>query len=158
MPGAHVFPCAEAVFGGMKLQPYVHSCIVTVECGVTTSQFMVYFKRHRYLPVNQALPGLDFHGEVLVMRMGRDGTVVNMRGGDGATSDWLSVEYVDTRFRERQLTFHQVHSSDFNLSVWSLSLFVIDAPWEPQQPQVQLALVVVREPDCDTAIVLFLCC
>ena len=90
--GLGAFPCVEAVLDGMKRQPYVHNCTVTIEYGVSRTQFEVFFKRHRNLPVNNALPGLAFRGELLITRVGRTGAVVNMRGGDASMADWLSVE------------------------------------------------------------------
>jgi hypothetical protein len=76
------------------LQPHVHNCTVTVLDGMQSFVYKVYFKRHKYLPLNRSIPVHGDHcrlrGDIVVMRAAARGDgVVSMRGCDAQVSDWL---------------------------------------------------------------------
>lgn len=91
--GDYSFPCPEAVFGSMRVQPYIHDCLITVFDHAQPVQFLVLFKKHRHLHLNLCLSGsVSFHGELVVMRLGRGNTVVNMRPHDYSLADWVASQ------------------------------------------------------------------
>jgi hypothetical protein len=103
---AQRFPVAESVLDGAKTQSHIHDCTVGIDDGPNTYVFRVFFKRHRYLPLNKAVPVLhpcgcqphgncQLRGDVVVMRVAADGRgVVNMRGLDTVLADWMIKRYV----------------------------------------------------------------
>lgn len=88
------FPFAESLFQDARVQPYIHSCFVTVYEGRHIYRFCIFFKRHCRLPPNLLLGGTenDFRGDAVVMRVGADHQlVVNMRGRDVSIADYMMV-------------------------------------------------------------------
>ncbi|KAF8573979.1 hypothetical protein K439DRAFT_1373777, partial [Ramaria rubella] len=86
------YPFVESVFEGAVVQPYIHDCLVYVVEGRHTYHFRIFFKRHCRLLVNQAVHptnGMAFRGDVLVMRVGQQNELVNMRGRDTIVADWV---------------------------------------------------------------------
>lgn len=86
---------AGSVLDQAKIQPYVHDCLVQVQEGAEVHRLRVFYKRHRRLRVNNALPFMRrnapiIRGDFVVMRVGVfPGSVVNMRGRDTVISDWM---------------------------------------------------------------------
>lgn len=83
----------EEVMGGIRTQPYVHDVIVTVIRGQHSYRFNIFMKNHRLLPINSTIsalvPGSQWNGDVLVMKMGRTVPgVINMSGADGQLADF----------------------------------------------------------------------
>lgn len=89
------FPFIESLFQDVRLQSYIHNCLVTVHEGRHTYRFCVFFKRHCRLPRNLLL-GIaenDFRGDVVVMRVGAvPQVVVNMRGRDVSIADYMMAK------------------------------------------------------------------
>jgi hypothetical protein len=86
------FPVAESVLDGASLQSHVHDCLVFVDDGQHSFSYDVFYKRHKFLPINSSIPDVDdadrMRGDVLVMRRGRTGDgVVNMRERDTVIAD-----------------------------------------------------------------------
>ncbi|THV00403.1 hypothetical protein K435DRAFT_854751 [Dendrothele bispora CBS 962.96] len=68
---------------GAKTQPYVHDVVVSVTYRRKAYKFRVFFKRHKLLPINQAvrqLAGIDVEGDVLVVAVGKKVNIRNLRG------------------------------------------------------------------------------
>ncbi|KAI6102049.1 hypothetical protein EDD17DRAFT_1489529, partial [Pisolithus thermaeus] len=88
---AQHFPVPESMLQGACLQPYVHSCQVTVHEAQHTYWFCIFFKQHCYLPLNPALSagGSLFQGDAAIMQLGEASHVVNMRGRDVAIADFM---------------------------------------------------------------------
>ena len=88
---ANRYPYIESLFEDSRVQPYIHNCIVRVHEGSITHQFMVFFKRHCHLPVNDLVScrGCIFRGDVVVTRVAVRNvrSVVNMRGRDALLAD-----------------------------------------------------------------------
>ncbi len=63
-----------------KTQSYVHDSIVTIQYRRKTHTFRVFYKRHKLLPINRALQGLEMEGDILVVACGKKVGVRNMRG------------------------------------------------------------------------------
>ncbi|KDR65808.1 hypothetical protein GALMADRAFT_148392 [Galerina marginata CBS 339.88] len=81
-------PLVEEALSGMETQSRVHDVQVTVRRGRGVHRFHIFFKNHSFLPINASIlalvPGRQWHGDILVMRLGVkiDG-VVNLRAEDG---------------------------------------------------------------------------
>lgn len=87
------YPFTESVLDHARLQPYIHDCVVDISEGRHTYSYIIFFKRHRRLPLNCSLGSL-FRGDVVVMRLGtRNARVVNMRGRDSALVDFAMEQY-----------------------------------------------------------------
>jgi hypothetical protein len=85
----------ENYFVEATTQPYVHDCMVTVHDDKQLHRFKVYFKWHVYLALNPAIPSKgrsSFRGDVMVMRVGTNGAVVNLRAGDTSLADYVVRE------------------------------------------------------------------
>ncbi|PBK60796.1 hypothetical protein ARMSODRAFT_982036 [Armillaria solidipes] len=84
------FPLVEAVFSGMKTQPFIHDRVVQVAVGKHIHRFRVFVKNHKNLPVMD-VGGKCWHGDIVVMCIGvaHGMYVANMRGKDRLLSDWL---------------------------------------------------------------------
>jgi len=93
------YPQIESNFNP-KPQPHIHNCTVGVWDGQRFSQFAVFYKQHRRLPLNRSLPPMHnrsrssvvrFHGDFLVLRVAHKNinSYVNMRERDPALSDFL---------------------------------------------------------------------
>jgi hypothetical protein len=75
---------------GANTQPHVHSTTVTIVIGDTFHHFRLFYKRHKYLPINvsvrEVLPSQEWEklrGDVVVMKLASDGDrVVNMLRSD----------------------------------------------------------------------------
>lgn len=68
---------------GPKLQPYIHDVRVSIQHAGIWYQFLIFFKRHKKLPVNeciQALGGRDMNGDLMVVACGERANVRNLRG------------------------------------------------------------------------------
>jgi hypothetical protein len=84
-----------------KLQPYIHNTSVLVREGEDIHRFVVFFKRHRRLPVNLTVPGaaFQFRGDVVVLRASATlfpkysgWRYVNMRARDHKMADFAMEE------------------------------------------------------------------
>ncbi|KAE9382938.1 hypothetical protein BT96DRAFT_1009845 [Gymnopus androsaceus JB14] len=65
-----------------RMQPYVHDSIVTIFYRGKKYVFRVFYKRHKFLPINQALQnlaGVLMEGDVLVVAMGSKVGIRNIR-------------------------------------------------------------------------------
>jgi len=89
------FPFVENYIARHSIQPWVHNCAVTVQEGLNIYRFMVFFKRHHTFGPNRSLQAL-LQGQpslvrldVVVMRIGKASSFVNMRGRDSVLADWL---------------------------------------------------------------------
>jgi hypothetical protein len=90
--GASHFPMVECLLSDLRIQPFIHDGIVVVREGNARHMFRVFCKNHHHLPVNDSVTGNQaWRGDILVMRVSQKGRnlVVNMRGNDGALSDFL---------------------------------------------------------------------
>ena len=88
------FPFADSLFQDTRVQPYIHSCFITVYEGRHIYRFCIFFKWHCCLPLNLLLGGTenDFHGDAVVMRVRADHRlVVNMQGRDVSIADYMMV-------------------------------------------------------------------
>lgn len=67
-----------------RIQPYVHDCIVTTVFRHKRYVFRVFYKRHKLLPVNQALrrlTGVDMEGDVVIVAVGKTVNIRNIQNG-----------------------------------------------------------------------------
>jgi hypothetical protein len=91
--GANRFPLLEGVLSGLHTQPFIHDCAVTVYELSQAHTFRVFCKNHQFLPTNKPIkimePSSCWRGDLVVMRSGKKGQVVNMRGRDAALADFL---------------------------------------------------------------------
>lgn len=78
------------------MQPFIHNVRVTVEERKKTHEYMVFFKRHRYFSPNEVIKRLVgrnitpvFCSDVIVMRIGKKTSYVNMRGRDSVLADFI---------------------------------------------------------------------
>ncbi|KJA18370.1 hypothetical protein HYPSUDRAFT_57200 [Hypholoma sublateritium FD-334 SS-4] len=103
------YPFAENHLNGI-FQQHVHNCQVVGRDGEEEKIFMFFFKRHNKFKQNRSLnalvhpsgtvgttSNLTIFSDVVVMRMGRNGQYINMRGGDARTADLLMVQTGFTR-------------------------------------------------------------
>jgi hypothetical protein len=78
---------------GLRMQPFIHDCPVTVYEKNAIHTFHVFCKNHRLLPDNQVIegvaPGLSWRGDVVILRMGKKQAVVNMRSRDAGLADFV---------------------------------------------------------------------
>lgn len=94
------YPLIECMLDDAKLQSYVHDCKVTVQEGVNTYGYHVFFKRHCRLVSNLSLQdvenndtALNFRGDMLVMRLSITGNkYVNLRGRDVILTNFIAKE------------------------------------------------------------------
>lgn len=81
---------------GLPIQPFIHDCLVVVRDGRRSHKFRIFCKNHCSLPINSAIGNIGnarWHGDIIVMRLGQKGSVVNMRGrADAKLSDFLVKE------------------------------------------------------------------
>lgn len=91
--GSERFPLLEGTIAGLRTQPFIHDCPVTVFEKGATHTFRVFCKNHCLLPANKVVevvaPGLGWKGDVVVLRVGKKHTVVNMRGRDAGLADFV---------------------------------------------------------------------
>ncbi|KAJ3736234.1 hypothetical protein DFJ43DRAFT_990276, partial [Lentinula guzmanii] len=67
---------------GARLQPYIHDCVVKIGHRRRQFTFRIFYKRHKFLPVNQAiqaLAGVAIEGDVLIVACGKKVAVRNMQ-------------------------------------------------------------------------------
>ena len=78
---------------GATTQSYVHDCLIRIGGCRAGHAFRIFFKRHRFLPRSSCL---DVRGDILVMRAGKRNIdcVINMRGRDAVTADFVAEKYV----------------------------------------------------------------
>ncbi|KAF8057801.1 hypothetical protein FPV67DRAFT_1455888 [Lyophyllum atratum] len=85
-------PHLALIMGGQKLQPHIHDAIVVVREGERETQFHVFVKNHRYLPVNDIIAGwgvgMGWKGDIVVMRKGIMHDFVNMQTRDIPLADF----------------------------------------------------------------------
>jgi hypothetical protein len=90
------FPLLENHLTGLKIQPFIHDCEVVVHDGRKSHKFQLFCKNHSFLPINTPVRKLGnrlWRGDILVMRVGKKGLVVNMRGrSDARLADFLTKE------------------------------------------------------------------
>ncbi|THH19567.1 hypothetical protein EUX98_g8746 [Antrodiella citrinella] len=92
------YPCPESVLDGSRLQPYVHDCTARVKDGRHVYDFVVFFKNHRYLPLSTSLRSLTnaaVRGDIVIMRLGTHGRVVNLRQRDSALADFVITRFLE---------------------------------------------------------------
>jgi hypothetical protein len=85
----------ENYFMEARIQPYIHDCTLLLRDGTRSYQFRIFFKWHVNLPINHSIPArkrVAFRGDVMIMRVGAAGGVVNMRAGDSAMADYAAVK------------------------------------------------------------------
>ncbi|KAF8949912.1 hypothetical protein BDZ97DRAFT_1689493, partial [Flammula alnicola] len=87
------FPIVEEAISGMRTQPCIHDVVVTVRQAGCLYRFHLFFKNHCLLPFNPTVsalvPGRQWNGDILVMRVGVAVLgVVNMRGDDARLADF----------------------------------------------------------------------
>jgi len=100
MPGL-CYPGVEQLMSASQTQSYVHDLCIDVQDGSRVFSFVVFFKNHAYLPLNRSLPDLGLKGDVVVMRKGVRGALVNMRERDRFLSDFLVARFAQIPTRER---------------------------------------------------------
>lgn len=79
----HRYPWVESLFENRTLQPFIHDTLITLHENGHDHHFHLFCQNHRRLPANQALDG-RWRGEIIVMRVGTNGVVVNTRAADAA--------------------------------------------------------------------------
>ncbi|KAI0338941.1 hypothetical protein BDW22DRAFT_1337147, partial [Trametopsis cervina] len=86
------YPFVESALNGASVQPYVHDCSLHIYEGRQVSTFILFFKKHVQLPKNRhcQLPWnlRVLRGDLLVMRTGQSGQIVNLRSRDRLLVDW----------------------------------------------------------------------
>lgn len=87
------FPIVEEAISGMRTQRHIHDVVVTVLRGRRSHRFNIFLKNHCLLPINPTvsamIPGRQWKGDILVMRVGEAVPgVVNTRGGDARLADF----------------------------------------------------------------------
>lgn len=90
------FPLLENHIAGLRIQPFIHDCLVVVRQGRRSHRFRVFCKNHSSLPINRTIRNLgntQWRGDIMIMRVGKKHSVVNMRGcTDAKLSDFLVQE------------------------------------------------------------------
>jgi hypothetical protein len=79
------------------MQPFIHDCSITVQEVNQAHTFRVFCKNHQRLPTNKAIKAIapisQWKGDIVVMRSGKRGHVVNMRNRDAALADFVVKRY-----------------------------------------------------------------
>ncbi|KAF8065411.1 hypothetical protein FPV67DRAFT_1696858 [Lyophyllum atratum] len=79
-------PHVEMLMSGGKLQPFIHDAVVVVNRRGRQTRFHLFVKNHRYLPPNQTVArwglGVQWTGDIVVMRKGVFEEFVGFKGGD----------------------------------------------------------------------------
>jgi hypothetical protein len=76
---------ASGLLSDPRKQPYIHDIAVSIFYRRKEYKFLIFFKRHKLLPINQSirqLANVDFEGDLVVVAMGNKVGVRNLRGGD----------------------------------------------------------------------------
>lgn len=87
------YPWVEHLNEDTHIQSRIHDCRLAVREGGTVHSFIVFYQNHAHLPSNHNLGHL-WRGDVIVMRLGTEGEVVNLRKDDCERVDWLVAGYV----------------------------------------------------------------
>lgn len=92
------FPILEPILDTEGIQAFLHVCNVRLYASSQCHTFRIFFRWHRRLRINTALPGNAaqhdrYRGDVVIARIGQrcDQPVVNFRGGDASLSDSLAA-------------------------------------------------------------------
>ncbi|KAJ3768788.1 hypothetical protein FB446DRAFT_791984 [Lentinula raphanica] len=83
-PADDRFVYASQILSGQRMQPYVHDAVVKIRYGHRIFTFLVFFKRHKRLPVNipiQNIGGKTMKGDVLLVACGTRVSVRNLCSG-----------------------------------------------------------------------------
>ncbi|KAJ3754123.1 hypothetical protein EV360DRAFT_52215, partial [Lentinula raphanica] len=83
-PANDRFVYASNLLSGQRLQPYIHDVVIRIRYGGRIFTFLVFFKRHKRLPVNlsiQNICGRTMRGDVLLVAYGTKVSVRNLRSG-----------------------------------------------------------------------------
>ncbi|KAJ3752217.1 hypothetical protein EV360DRAFT_88962 [Lentinula raphanica] len=83
-PADDRFVYASLLLSGHRLQPYIHDTVVHIRYNRNIFTFLVFFKRHKRLPVNvsiRKIGGKAINGDVLLVACGTKCSVRNMRSG-----------------------------------------------------------------------------
>ncbi|KAF8961297.1 hypothetical protein BDZ97DRAFT_1760034 [Flammula alnicola] len=100
-------PLVEEALSG-SIQPRIHDTIVTIRRGRRQHRFQIFVKNHKYLPTNAAvlaLMGRQWHGDILVMRMGyATNGVVNIRSGDQRLIEYALQRFLQVVRQGRRLS------------------------------------------------------
>ncbi|KAJ3765864.1 hypothetical protein FB446DRAFT_794636 [Lentinula raphanica] len=83
-PADDRFVYASPLLSGQRIQPYIHDTVVKIRYGERNFTFLVFFKRHRRLPVNttiQNIGGKAIHGDVLLVACGTNVSIRNLQSG-----------------------------------------------------------------------------
>ncbi|KAJ3797288.1 hypothetical protein GGU11DRAFT_683979 [Lentinula aff. detonsa] len=83
-PANSRFVLASHHLSNPQLQSHVHDIVLTVRYRGVVFNFLVFFKRHKFLPLNrsiQNLGGREVHGDVLLVACGIRVSVRNLRSG-----------------------------------------------------------------------------
>ncbi|KAJ3766487.1 hypothetical protein FB446DRAFT_653722, partial [Lentinula raphanica] len=83
-PANDRFVYASHLLSGQRTQPYVHDAVVKIRYEGRIFTFLVFFKRHKLLPVNvsiQNIGGRIMRGDVLLVACGTKVSVRNLRSG-----------------------------------------------------------------------------
>ncbi|KAF9065528.1 hypothetical protein BDP27DRAFT_1180507, partial [Rhodocollybia butyracea] len=78
------FVLASDLLSNHQLQPYIHDLMLTIYYEGVLHKFKVFFKRHKYLAVNQSIQHLGggrMEGNVLLVACGAKVSVRNLRSG-----------------------------------------------------------------------------
>ncbi|KAE9384559.1 hypothetical protein BT96DRAFT_1007957 [Gymnopus androsaceus JB14] len=78
------FVLASDLLSNPQLQSYIHDMTVTIRYRRILYKFRVFFKRHKYLPINrsiQSLGGGRMEGDVLLVACGAKVSVRNLKSG-----------------------------------------------------------------------------
>lgn len=72
------------------LQPYIHDVAIKLCEGRSSHTFRIFFKRHRYLPINRSV-SREWRGDLAVVRVGKKNpdSIVNLRSGDAARVEYI---------------------------------------------------------------------
>ncbi|KAJ3808658.1 hypothetical protein F5876DRAFT_45554, partial [Lentinula aff. lateritia] len=83
-PANSCFVLASHLLAEPRLQPYIHNITLKIcHCG-KVYEFLVFFKRHKKLPLNlsvQDLGGRDVQGDILLVACGKRVSVWNLCSG-----------------------------------------------------------------------------
>ncbi|KAJ3715648.1 hypothetical protein C8R42DRAFT_645553 [Lentinula raphanica] len=83
-PAKDRFVYASLLLSGQRTQPYLHDTVVTIQYGGRVFTFLVFFKRHKRLPVNvpiQNIGGKVMRGDVLLVACGTKVSIRNLQSG-----------------------------------------------------------------------------
>jgi hypothetical protein len=100
------FPIPEGLFQQASIQPFIHSCQVTILEGSSRFEFAIFFKNHCRLAPNLSLArnlecvrnprqeGPFFRGDLVILKMGVRKPFVNIRGHETRIADYAAKRCV----------------------------------------------------------------